>query len=466
MTRRIDSLTDEQRAAMGPYAQRWIDECLRSGTTDEDWQRAERGIRASYRAAGLAEPRVIVRTTSPLACVIAGPIAAQILSGDAAHGAVHGAVNDAVRDAVGGAVNDAMNGAVYGAVYGAVHGAVNDAMNDAVNGAVYGAVNDAMNDAVDGAVRDAVGGAVDGAVHDAVRGAVRGAVDGAVDGAVYGAVNDAVRGAVGDAVRGAVRDAVRGAVHGAVDGAVNDTVHGAVNDTVHGAVNDAVRDAVRGAVGDAWHRYNGGSLWSAWCAWRLFFLDCCDLTTKPQIASIAETWRDLSTGAGWWWPHSDFCIVAPRHESISRDDRGRLHCETGPALAYPDGWAIYSWHGTRIPSEWITQRDRLAPDVALTWPQIEQRRAAAEIIGWDRILGALHPRVIDLDADPMVGELLEIDLPDAPRSQFLRVLCGTGRTFVLPCVHGGFSRAVDANAASWGADGIDPALVRERQIRT
>ena len=78
-TKKITELTVKQKARMETYAQQWIDECLRSGTTEEDWQRAERGIRASYRAAGLSEPKVIVRTTSPLVCVIAGPVAACLL---------------------------------------------------------------------------------------------------------------------------------------------------------------------------------------------------------------------------------------------------------------------------------------------------------------------------------------------------------------------------------------------------
>ena len=381
MPKYIDELTEEQRAAMAPYAQRWIDECLRSGTTEEDWQRAERGIRASYRAAGLEEPRVIIRTTSPLACVFAGPIAAHLLGGVS----------------------------------------------------------------VDGAVRDAVHGAVSGAVRDAVHGAVSGAVSNAVHGAVSGAVSNAVHGTVSGAVSNAVGGAVSGAVDDAVDGAVADSVD---------------------VVSNSWTRYNGGSLWPGWCAWRLFFIDMCALDVDPHIAKLCDTWEDLSTGAGWWWPHKQFCIVAPRHDHISRDERGRLHSATGPALLYPDGWAIWSWHGVRVPREWIEDPENIDPTTALNHPNVEQRRCAAEILGWDRVLAKLPTRTIDRDRDPMVGELLEVDLPDSPRQQFLRVLCGTGRTFVLPCVHNRMKTALEANAASWGENGIDPSLVRDRQGRT
>jgi hypothetical protein len=231
-------------------------------------------------------------------------------------------------------------------------------------------------------------------------------------------------------------------------------------------VGVAVDGAVRDAVGGAWHKYNGGALWPGWCAWRLFFVEEVALTLGPELAALASTWRDLSTGAGWWWPHRDFCIVAPRHETIYRDADGRLHSATGPALSYPDGWAIYSWHGTTVPREWIEHPELLTAATALNHHNVEQRRAAAEIVGWDRVLAALPHRVVDEDRDPLVGTLLSVDLPDAPGSQFLRVRCGTGRDFVLPCVNNEFRTALAANAASWGDDGVDPELIRNLQVRT
>ena len=158
--------------------------------------------------------------------------------------------------------------------------------------------------------------------------------------------------------------------------------------------------------------------------------------------------------------------MAPRHDVIQRDPQGRLHCADGPALLYPDGWGIWSWHGVQVPREWIERPGDMDPAIVLNHPNVEQRRCAAEIIGWGRVLDTLAPTVVDEDDDPMVGTLLRVDLPNAPAQQFLRVLCGTGRTFVLPCVHNNFDSALEANAASWGEHGIDPRYVRERGNRT
>jgi len=84
------------------------------------------------------------------------------------------------------------------------------------------------------------------------------------------------------------------------------------------------------------------------------------------------------------------------------------------------------------------------------------------IIGWDKIISQLNPKTIDTDSDPMIGELLEVDLPDSPGELFLKVMCGTGRTFVLP-VGKGFKTAIDANAATYG---IDKNLMRQYEVRT
>jgi hypothetical protein len=147
---------------------------------------------------------------------------------------------------------------------------------------------------------------------------------------------------------------------------------------------------------------------------------------------------------------------------LARDERGRLHCETRGAIEYSDGWGVYAWHGTRVPEAWIKERAKLDPTIALTWPNIEQRRCAAEIIGWARVLQRLDTKVINTSRDPAIGTLLEVNLPDAGPARFLRVRCGTGREFVLP-VPVEMRTALEANA--WGYD-IPQKLLRMSQVRT
>jgi hypothetical protein len=101
----------------------------------------------------------------------------------------------------------------------------------------------------------------------------------------------------------------------------------------------------------------------------------------------------------------------------------------------------------------------------LTERNAEKRRAAAEILGWDKIIKALKPKTIDIDPDPQIGELLEVDLPDAPGERFIRVQCGTGRTFCLN-VPPTMKTALEAQAWTWGDDIKDIGAIRNYVVRT
>lgn len=155
--------------------------------------------------------------------------------------------------------------------------------------------------------------------------------------------------------------------------------------------------------------------------------------------------------------------IAIMHPTIAKfDDQYRLHAEDGNALEFADGYGIACWHGTVVPVEWLRNRKTLDVKIALTEPNAEKRRAAAEIIGWARVLRELPHREIDVDADPQIGTLLSVDLPEAPDSRFVLVRCATGRDFALP-VPQEMKTALEANA--WTFD-IKPLDLKELEKRT
>lgn len=150
------------------------------------------------------------------------------------------------------------------------------------------------------------------------------------------------------------------------------------------------------------------------------------------------------------------CLPTTAH----RDDQMRIHCEKGPAIVWGKT-KQYWWHGTEVPKEWILDPGSVDPTLTLNHPNIEERRALCDILGWDKVIAQLNPTSIDKDMDPEIGELLEVNLPDSGKERFLRVLCGTGRTFVLP-VPREMKSAHQANAWTYGLNITD--LVPE--IRT
>jgi len=91
---------------------------------------------------------------------------------------------------------------------------------------------------------------------------------------------------------------------------------------------------------------------------------------------------------------------------------------------------------------------------SFTWSNIEQRRAACEIVGWSNILKQLDAKVIDADPDHEIGTLLEVNLPNSGKERFLKVRCGTGRDGIVLPVPKDMRTALQANAWSYGIDDL------------
>lgn len=163
---------------------------------------------------------------------------------------------------------------------------------------------------------------------------------------------------------------------------------------------------------------------------------------------VLRAFLSALTDVGSFSPQENLCICIDRPTQLAFDAEDNLHAEHGPAVAYADGWKLYYWHGTSVPAEWIENKELLDPSLALTHENVEMRRIVAEIVGWDRVLSNLPTRVIDENPNPAIGTLFECDLPDAPQERFLRVLCATGRTFMLP-VPKTMRTALAANADSY-----------------
>ena len=168
------------------------------------------------------------------------------------------------------------------------------------------------------------------------RAAVRDAVKASGGASVLAAVRSSVRAAVRSAVRAAVRDSVRDSVWSPVGNSVRDSVWSPVWSPVWASVGSPV-----GSAGYGQHDAN-------WLSFYDFFRSACGLRDETErcVGLI-----DQAQSSGWYLPHARICWVSERPSVLRRDERGQLHCVSGPAMVYPDGWSIYAIHGVRVPED-------------------------------------------------------------------------------------------------------------------
>jgi len=379
MINKITELTPEQTADLAATREKWLSIGLSTETIDRE--AAKVAVSHAYECVGLTPPKVFIFLDSPRQ----GAIAAALLKGSKFGAQVRAQVRDQVWAQVGARVRDQVG--------------------DQVGAQVGARVRDQVGDQVGAQVRAQVRAQVGARVRDQV----------------WAQVGARVRDQVEDQVGAQVGAQVRAQVGAQVWAQVRAQVGAQVRAQVWAQVGARVRDQVEAAI--------YGSHDAGWLGFYEFF------NRHFALAEKATCLFEVSRSCGWVWPFVGCAIITGRPSVISFDDQKLLHSETGPAIAYRDGFAVHAWHGVRIPAEWIEDKASLTPKVALTWENTEQRRVAMQIVGWANILRELGARVIDDHADPETGTLVEVDLPgeddEKIRARFLHVLCGTKREFAL-----------------------------------
>jgi hypothetical protein len=92
---------------------------------------------------------------------------------------------------------------------------------------------------------------------------------------------------------------------------------------------------------------------------------------------------------------------------LRRDERGRLHSENGPALQYPDGFAIWAWHGLRVPADLIVHPELITTKRITQEQNAELRRVMLERYGLERYMRDMGAKRVQGDD---YGNLYRVEL--------------------------------------------------------
>jgi hypothetical protein len=127
--------------------------------------------------------------------------------------------------------------------------------------------------------------------------------------------------------------------------------------------------------------------------------------TGRRRRDVVQRRLDLAASAGPWWALDGLAIISERPVVLSTDPRGRLHSETSPAIAWPDGTSIWAWHGVAVPNWVVTDPDWISADAIQNEGNVEVRRVMVERMGWERLVSEGGAQKVHADATGVLWEL-------------------------------------------------------------
>ena len=180
-------------------------------------------------------------------------------------------------------------------------------------------------------------------------------------------------------------------LHSIVQAAVDSAVNSATRSVVNATLKSLDRPWICNVRDEREPCRDGGACHPGFCA----VLDYCN-----EVLGIPmdRGFLDLSESCSHYWLLRDACFLAERPSAINRDDRGRLHCETGPSISFQSGWGLWHWHGVRIGRDTVEQPERLSVSRIESERNAERRRVMIERYGQARYMIDSGAKLVHEDA--------------------------------------------------------------------
>jgi hypothetical protein len=389
-------ITDEEREKMAAHSALWIERAFR--TEPADPRLIEEAIIGIYRAAKLAEPRVVL-VPSPFVMAMAGGIAATwryLFENNPLSEQEQRVSFDAMIDSV---TNHATNHATYYATRTGTADATFNARRDRIYQATGAVITDVIGDAVYGVTKDAT--------NNATRIAKKLVFPVAPDLAIQEATINAIY-----AVTGATRNTIRDTTQSWLE----------LADSFVGP--EWGKAALASA--DRWeHVYQSGNMEAS---------DECFLTAARDIFGIQFTnhagyaaWERAAINGGFRWMHPKFCLVSDFPEVLRVNARNQPHAEFGPSRRWRDGWSLWHLNGVRV-EQWMAEShpDEIDAREVLQILNVDQRRELIRRMKVERFIYQLGPRlrVLDKESREIGGEycLLAVDMNHGEPWRFLQMV--------------------------------------------
>ncbi len=392
-------LTGGDRAQLGPWHEKWLPLATNcNGMTDEDRAVTRAAIRSLYEVVNLPPPpdRRIVFVASPLAAVLAGGFASAIwyVREDPARldtiraapaETAKAALKFATRAATPAATQLAMRRTALDATWDNIKAVTGEKTLATILSATQNATRAATRAATVEATVDATWAATEATTVDATFAATTAAMVDATWAATIAATTGEVDAETADAISAAIMSDAAAATEAALGSG------SALTTPARWLLDCAQR------VPDYTADYGGE--WTGFVELLAFFRDVGRLHATHGIDfSAFEAYEKAARHSGFRVIHPEFCIVSDRPSDIhiqTRNGRGYLHNERGPAKRYRDGWAIYAVHGRRVPPAVIEAPHTMTAAQIVAERNVEVRRIMLDRFTAGRFVLELGAKVVD-----------------------------------------------------------------------
>ncbi len=117
-----------------------------------------------------------------------------------------------------------------------------------------------------------------------------------------------------------------------------------------------------------------------------FFAGATLLTVSREQSETLQLLLDLINAAHDYAPFDNICLVSRKPKTVSINASHALHNETGPALEYEDGYAVFAVDGIVIPPWIVEHPERISVDRITREENTEIRRIQLKKFGEERYI--------------------------------------------------------------------------------
>ncbi len=290
-----------------------------------------------------------------------------------------------------------------------------------------------------------VGASVRASVWASVRDSVCAPVGASVRASVWASVWDSVGDSVGASAGASVWDSVWASVGASVWASVGDSVGASVRDSVWASVRASVvlkfyDFALYGSCSDY-----------GWVSFYDYFTRIGVINHEKfnHFKSLIES------GVYDMIQFDKLAIVCENPQFIKRNNNGRLHCTTGPAIGWADGYELYFINGRLMPESIL--KNRITREQFINEKNAEIKGGMYEILGQRGVMNLLGASVVDTktivhkNGDIETVELLKTsdtfpEIDNQPLA-WVKMVCPSTGTNYLQGVEPHHTNALDAIAS-------------------